>query len=60
MSNGMSFFELDKICLKGDTMEYDNNPSFRITKGRVKGVFCDDPEYGVDIDNLFEENWRVV
>jgi len=56
----MSFFELDKICLKGDTMEYDNNPSFRITKGRVKGVFCDDPEYGVDIDNLFEENWRVV
>jgi len=42
----------------GDVVEADQ--FCRITKGRVKGVFCDDPEYGVDIDNLFEENWRVV
>ena len=44
----------------GDIMEYDGNPKFRITKGLKKGVFCDDGEYGLDIDDLFEKKWKIV
>ena len=58
--NVKDFFELEKTCSNGDVMEYDNNPDFRITKGLKKGVFCDNPDYTVDVHHLLDKKWRIV
>ena len=54
------YFELHDECKDGDVMEYNNDPRFRITKGLKKGVFCDNQEYGLEIDHLFEKKWKKI